>query len=70
MTVRAIYENGVFTPCEKVDLPDKAEVVFEPRVLSADKAPTAAMAKIYEILSRRYDTGEADMAERHNDHQP
>jgi predicted DNA-binding antitoxin AbrB/MazE fold protein len=70
MTVRAIYENGVFKPREKVDLPDKVEVDFEPRVVSANTAPSAAMAKIYEILSRRYETGDTDLAERHNDHQP
>ena len=70
MTVRAIYENGVFKPSEKVDLPEKAEVVFEPRLVPTDKAPTHAMGRIYEILSRSYDTGRTDLAERHNEHQP
>ena len=70
MTVRAIYANGVFKPQEKVDLPDNTEVSFEPRIVAGDKAPTAAMAKIYEILSRRYDTGQTDLAELHDDHQP
>jgi predicted DNA-binding antitoxin AbrB/MazE fold protein len=70
MTVRAIYKNGVFRPQEKVDLPDNAEVVFEPRVVAGDKTPSKAMAKIYEIMSRSYDTGETDLAERHNEHQP
>ena len=70
MTVRAIYENGVFRPTEKVNLPNNSEVVFEPRVVSTDKAPTKAMARIYELLSRSYDTGETDLAERHNEHQP
>jgi predicted DNA-binding antitoxin AbrB/MazE fold protein len=70
MTVRAIYENGVFRPREKVNLPDQAEVVFEPRVIRIDKAPSKAMAKIYEIMARRHDAGEIDFAERHNEHQP
>ena len=70
MTVRAIYEDGVFKPTEPVSLPEKSEVVFEPRVVRTDKAPTPAMAKIYGILSRQYDTDESDLAERHDEHQP
>jgi predicted DNA-binding antitoxin AbrB/MazE fold protein len=70
MTIRAVYENGVFRPTEKVDLPDKAEVLFEPRIVRTENAPTPAMAKIYEILSRTYDTGQPDLAERHDQHQP
>ena len=70
MTIRAIFENGVFRPTEKVDLPEKAQVVFEPRLVPSDKAPTPAMARVYEILNRRYDTGETDLAERHDEHQP
>lgn len=70
MTVRADYENGVFRPLHAVDLPEKTEVVFEPRIVRTHKAPTNAMAAIYEILSRRYDTGQTDTAERHNEHQP
>jgi len=70
MTIRAIYENGVFRPTGKVDLPDKAQVLFEPRLVNAGNTPTPAMAKIYEILSRTYDTGQPDLAQRHDDHQP
>jgi predicted DNA-binding antitoxin AbrB/MazE fold protein len=70
MTVHAIYENGVFKPTEKVNLPEKAQVVFEPRVVPTEAAPSKAMAKIYEILSRRYDTDTADLAARHDEHQP
>jgi predicted DNA-binding antitoxin AbrB/MazE fold protein len=70
MTVHAIYENGVFKPIREVNLPEKSRVVFEPRVVESENAPTMAMAKIYEILSRRYDGGPIDLAERHNEHQP
>jgi predicted DNA-binding antitoxin AbrB/MazE fold protein len=74
MTIHAIYENGVFKPIEKVDLPEKSQVAFEPRVVTTEprstaNAPTPAMAKIYEILSRRYDTNDPKLAERHNEHQ-
>jgi predicted DNA-binding antitoxin AbrB/MazE fold protein len=70
MTVRAIFENGVFKPTEHVELPEKAEVVFEPRLVSTNKAPTKAMGRIYEILSRRYETDDPQLSQRHNEHQP
>lgn len=69
-TIHAIYEGGVFRPTEPVDLPEKCPVAFEPRVMSDSTAPSPAMAKVYEILSRRYDTEETDLSERHNEHQP
>jgi predicted DNA-binding antitoxin AbrB/MazE fold protein len=31
MTIHAVYENGVFRPSEKVDLPDPCEVEVEVR---------------------------------------
>lgn len=67
-TVRAIFENGVFRPIEKVDLPEHVEVEFEPR--RVESPPANGMEKIYEILSRRHASGETDTAERHNEHQP
>lgn len=70
MTVRAIVENGVFRPTESVNLPENAEVVFGPRIVRFDKAPSPEMARIYEILSRTYGTDQPDLAERHNEHQP
>jgi predicted DNA-binding antitoxin AbrB/MazE fold protein len=73
-TVHAIYENGVFRPVDRVDLPDNTPVEFEPRILV--KAPTdpsgisEGLARIYEILGRRYSSGHSDTAARHNEHQP
>ena len=29
--IHAVFENGVFRPTEPVDLPERCEVVFEPR---------------------------------------
>ena len=74
-TVHAIYENGVFRPVEPVDLPDKTPVEFEPRVIpeAAGTSPppmSEGLAKIYEILGRRYNSGYTDTAARHNEHQP
>jgi len=37
MTVRAIYENGVFRPIEPVKLPDKSRVEFDPKILGPDE---------------------------------
>ena len=73
--VRAIYENGVFRPLEPVDLPDNTPVEFEPRVLSEmpqnpPPSMSEGLAKIYEILGRRYRSGHTDTAARHNEHQP
>ena len=62
--VRAIYENGVFRP-------QASEVLVTP-ARSQPLPPTnpAEMAEVYDILGRRYRTGEHDVAERHNEHQP
>ena len=74
-TVHAVYEKGVFRPVEPVDLPEQTPVEFEPRVLTEAPATTQApmsegLAKIYEILGRRYSSGYKDTAARHNEHQP
>jgi predicted DNA-binding antitoxin AbrB/MazE fold protein len=69
MTIKAIYEKGVFRPTEPVDLPEKAEVevLLPAEVESA--ADRQAREEILEILSHRYDSGQTDTAERHNEHQ-
>ena len=69
-TVHAIFENGVFRPIGTVSLPERCEVVFEPRVVTPEVARQAAPDEIYEILGRRYESGESDVAARHNEHQP
>ena len=70
-SVRAIYENGVFRPLEPVDLPEGREVLVTSRQ-SLPLPPTnpEEMAEIHDILGRRYRSGEHDVAERHNEHQP
>ncbi len=69
-TIHAVYENGVFHPKEPVELPEHTEVEFEPKVVGAATAQDRAMQEIYEILSLRFETGERDVAARHNEHQP
>ena len=68
-TIHAIFEKGVFRPTEQVDLPENTAVVFEPHVVGSPDDPEH-LDRVYEILSRRYSTGEHDLAERHNEHQP
>jgi len=70
MTVRAIYENGVFRPTEPVNLPEKAQVEFEPKLLSPEGEDRAAQGRIYELLGQSFPSGHTDTAERHNEHQP
>jgi predicted DNA-binding antitoxin AbrB/MazE fold protein len=73
-TISAIFENGVFRPLEPVELPEGSQVDVEIRApkSKATRAPEeeAHLDRVYEILSRRYDGGEIDIAARHNEHQP
>jgi predicted DNA-binding antitoxin AbrB/MazE fold protein len=67
-TIHAIYENGVFRPTEKVELPDPCEVEVEIHQVNGPKKPT--LDDVYAILGRRHSSGEHDLAERHDEHQP
>jgi predicted DNA-binding antitoxin AbrB/MazE fold protein len=69
MTIRAVFENGVFRPTEKVEFPDPCEVEIDVRqVKETPSVPT--LDDVYAILGRRHASGEHDLAERHNEHQP
>ncbi|HUO07705.1 MAG TPA: antitoxin family protein [Phycisphaerae bacterium] len=81
MVVKAIYENGVFKPTEKVTLPEHTHVEFEPRITEEAASEPAlegvnltpqGMDKIYEILGMRFNdpNSPGNLAERHNEHQP
>ena len=69
-TIHAVYEDGVFRPTEQVELPEKCEVEFEPRIVASSSERKAALVHVYELLSRRFASGETDVAARHNEHQP
>lgn len=69
-TVRAVFENGVFRPSGKVDLPDRCEVEFEPKIMCPPPPSKDLMRPVYEVLSHSYETGDVGIAERHNEHQP
>ncbi len=69
-TIHAVYESGVFRPLEAVELPERTEVEFEPRLVAQPEDGNDRLDGIYAILGERYQSGEHDMAARHNEHQP
>jgi predicted DNA-binding antitoxin AbrB/MazE fold protein len=69
-TIHAVYESGVFRPLETVELPERTEVEFEPRPVAPQEDQNRHLDGIYAILGERYQSGEHDVAARHNDHQP
>ncbi len=69
MNFQAVYENGVFRPTRTLNLPDHCQVAIE--IHSIQAAPEKPeLDDIYALLSTRFDSGEADVAARHNEHQP
>ena len=69
-TVEAIFENGVFRPTEPVDLPDNTAVDLAIRVDDQPPPMSEGLARVYAILGERFDSGQADTAARHDEHQP
>jgi len=69
-TIHAVYESGVFRPLETVELPERTQVEFEPRPIVPQEDRTAPLDAIYAILGERYQSGEHDVAARHDEHQP
>jgi predicted DNA-binding antitoxin AbrB/MazE fold protein len=69
-TIHAVYESGVFRPLEAVELAERTEVEFEPRLVGQPEDDDGHLDAIYAILGKRYQSGEHDVAARHNEHQP
>lgn len=67
-TIEAIYEHGVFRPLGPVALPENSRVRVIPAEVQGELKQD--LDAIYEIMSKRYDTGIPDLAARHNEHQP
>jgi len=55
---------------EDLGVPEGQDVEVQVRVLPPSPRMSEGLAKIYEILGERYDSGHSDTAERHNEHQP
>jgi predicted DNA-binding antitoxin AbrB/MazE fold protein len=69
-TINAIFRNGTFQPIGKVELPEECHVRLQVEPVEGALAPPAAIAGIYRIMDMRFRSGEHDVAERHNEHQP
>lgn len=69
-SIHAVFENGIFRPTERVELPDQCEVEFEPKIVGINPPSDSALEGIYAVLSERYESGESDVAARHDEHQP
>lgn len=74
-TIQGIYENGVVRPLEPLALPESTPVsIVVPTAPAQGESQSiessVGMDAIYDILSRRHNSGIRDLAERHNEHQP
>lgn len=69
-TIHAIYEKGMFRPTEPVELPENSVVTIVFPAADSDTPTEHDQSGIWEILNRRYNSGQHDTAERHNEHQP
>jgi len=69
-TIHAVYESGVFRPLDSVELPERTEVEFEPRPVGKKTDRNGDLDGIYAILGESYQSGETDVAARHDEHQP
>jgi len=69
-TIHAVFEAGVFRPLGPVDLPERCEVEFAPVIVGDLQPKPGSMDGIYAVMSERYESGEHDVAARHNEHQP
>lgn len=67
--IHAVYENGVFRPKEPVNLPESSEVEVELRMVTPASGEKGLDA-IYTLLEARFESGESDVAARHDEHQP
>jgi predicted DNA-binding antitoxin AbrB/MazE fold protein len=76
MTIRAVYEKGVFRPMDRVKLAEGTVVELQVTDKVVDvrslvpPGTDEGLIQIYEILGRRFHSGHHDTAERHNEHQP
>lgn len=76
MTIRAVFENGVFRPMDQVKFTEGTVVDLQVTEEVGDVRSLAppgtddGLIGVYEILGRRFDSGHHDTAERHNEHQP
>ena len=68
MTIAAVFERGVFRPLAPVDLPEGTAVTVEAGLDAP--SPTVARLAVFRALAVAVETGTADLAARHDEHQP
>jgi predicted DNA-binding antitoxin AbrB/MazE fold protein len=68
MKIQVIYQGGVFRPVVPIDLPEGCSFEFDPQPITATES--APLSAVYEVLSRRFESGDTRGAERHDEHQP
>lgn len=67
--IEVIYVNGAFRPVAPITLPEatRGKVVLS---VDVEQQQEDGRRSVYAILSERYNSGHADTAARHNEHQP
>ncbi len=68
--VDAIFRNGTFHPTKPVALPEDCHVRLSVETTEPTSDQAKAVDEIYPIINLRFRSGEHDVAERHNEHQP
>jgi predicted DNA-binding antitoxin AbrB/MazE fold protein len=68
--VDAIYKNGTFHPTTPVELPEDCHVRLSVEAMEPTAERARAIDEIYRLMGLRFHSGECDVAERHNEHQP
>lgn len=66
--IHAVYENGVFRPTEPMHPPEASEVEIELRRVE-EIAHRDHLGAVYALLGARFESGEAEVAARHDEHQ-
>jgi len=67
--IRSIYQHGVFRPLEPVDRPEGCRVQL--RILQVEGVePVQDLDAIHRVMNERFNSGETDVAARHNEHLP
>ena len=64
--IEAVYENGVFRPLVRVDLPEHTPAQVN---VNVPESASGEESDVYRILSRTYETGDPSASARHDEHE-
>lgn len=67
--IPATHENGAFRPITAVDLTEATEALVPPQSLAPQLTPEGR-ARVLAAMAQRFDSGQTDLAARHDEHQP